>query len=100
METLVLFEWDAPKDDKRWQEYGKQSQVSVPYFEKKKEEGIIKEYGFWTDNTGHVVFLILFENEGNFAKIWGDEEFQKIGSVVNRLFDNAGMRLMRPVTVS
>ena len=100
METLVMFEWDTPKDDKRWQEYWKQSQVSMPYFEKKQKDGTIKEYSFWSDNTGHVVFLMFFENEGNFAKVWGDEDFQKIASEANRLFDNARIRLMRPARVS
>ena len=100
METLVIFEWDTPKDDKRWQEYWKHSQVSLPYFEKQQKDGNIKEYSFWSDNTGHVVFLMFFENEENFAKVWGDEDFQKIASESNRLFDNARIRLMRPARVS
>ena len=100
METLVMLEWDTPKDDKRWEAYWKQSEVIIPYFEGKKKDGIIREYSFWADNTGHVIFLAFFENEDNFAKLWGDADFQKIASDANRLFDNARIRLMRPAATS
>ena len=98
METCMLFEWDTPKDDKRWKDYWEHSKDSLPYFEKKKNEGLIKHYGLWSDNTGHVVFLVFFEDENKFAKVWGDEEFQKLASKSNRTFDNARIRVMRPAT--
>jgi len=100
METCMMIEWDTPKDDKRWKEYWEHSEKTIPYLEKMHKEGAIKQYSFWSDNTGHVVFLIFFDNEQNFAKVWGDEKFQKLASASNRSFDNARVRLMRPAATS
>lgn len=96
METCLMVEWDTPKDDERWKGYWKFSEKSLPYIEKMKKEGTIKHYFFWSDNTGHVVFLIFFEDEHKFAKLWGDDQYQKIASGATNYFDNTRIRLMRP----
>jgi hypothetical protein len=95
-----MFEWDTPKDDKRWKDYWEYSTKTIPYFEKLKKEETIKNYSFWSDNTGHVVLLVFFDDEHKFAKAWGDEEFQKLAGTTNRFFDNARVRIMRPSTTS
>ena len=96
METCVMFEWDTPKDEKRWKGYWDHSQKSLPYMEKMKKEGIIKDYSFWSDNTGHVVFLMFFEDEDKFASFWGDEQYHKLASAAVDYYDNVKVRLMRP----
>ena len=100
METCVMFEWDTPKDEKRWKGYWDHSQKTLPYIEKMKKEEVIKNYSFWSDNTGHVVFLIFFADENKFAKLWGDDEFQKIASAATNFYDNAQIRIMRPSNTS
>lgn len=65
-----------------------------------KKNDVIKDYSFWSDNTGHVVFLVFFADENRFAKLWGDEEFQKIASEATNYYDNARIRIMRPSATS
>ncbi len=100
METCLMVEWDTPKDDKRWKEYWDHSKKTLPYLERIKKEGILKDYHFWSDNTGHVVFIMFFEDENKFAKLWGDREFQGLASTANRSYDNALVRVMRPANVT
>ncbi|MFW9956365.1 MAG: hypothetical protein ACFFD3_17615 [Candidatus Thorarchaeota archaeon] len=100
METCLMVEWDNPKDEKRLEGYWKQAEKALPYFEKVKKEGIIKHYSFWSDNTGHTVFLIFFEDENKFAKLWGDKEYHEVARVAAKYFDNTQVRLMRPGTTS
>jgi hypothetical protein len=95
-----MIEWDTPKDAKQWEGYWEYSKKSLPYIEKMKKDGIIKDYSFWSDNTGHVVFLMFFEDENKFAKLWGDDEFQKLASDAPDYYYNAKVRLMRPSTTS
>ena len=90
-------EWDTPKDDKRNKKRLKyDEEVGTPYYEKKREEGIKLEITIWSDNTGHMVAWYEFETEKDFAKIWGDEEFQHIMARRAFLVDNASFRLLRP----
>ncbi len=100
METCVMFEWDTPKDEKRWKGYWDHSQKAIPYIEKMKVEKVIKDYGFWSDNSGHVVFLMFFADETKFAKLWGDEKFQRLASAGSNFYDNAHVRIMRPSSTS
>ncbi len=100
METCMMIEWDTPKDDKRWTDYWEQSKKTLPVIEKMNKEGTIKHYSFWSDNTGHVVFLVFFDDEHRFAKLWGDNEFQGLAGEANRYFDNVHIRIMRPSATS
>ncbi|MFW9921650.1 MAG: hypothetical protein ACFFED_18765 [Candidatus Thorarchaeota archaeon] len=67
----MMIEWDTPKDEKRWKEYWDISKKTLPYIEKMKQDEVIKNYSFWYDNTGHVVFLLFFEDEYKFVKTMG-----------------------------
>lgn len=100
METCMMIEWDTPKDDKRWKDYWEQSKKTLPAIEKMNKEGTIKQYSFWSDNTGHVVFLLFFDDEHKFAKLWGDDQFQGFAGEANRYFDNVNVRIMRPSATS
>ena len=100
METCIMFEWETPKDAKRWEGYWQHSKKTLPFIEKMKKEGVIKHYSFWSDNTGHIVFLIFFDDENKFAKLWGNAEFQKMASSANNYFDNTQIRIMRPSATS
>ncbi len=100
MKTCIMFEWDTPKDENRWKGYWDHSQKTLPYIEKKKKEEVIKDYSFWSDNSGHVVFLMFFADENKFAKLWGDEEFQRMASKATSYYDNTRVRIMRPSSTS
>ena len=45
------------------------------HINKKKDEGIIKNFSNWADNSGYLLFLLEFENIDDFTKLWADEEY-------------------------
>lgn len=97
MKVVLLFEWDNPKDEARNKKRLKHGEeVGTPYFEKKRNEGIKYEMSLWSDNTGHMVGWMEFETEEDFAKIWGDDEFQHFMARRAYFVDNASHRLLRP----
>jgi uncharacterized protein (DUF1330 family) len=90
-------EWDDAKDEARLEEYYRHGpERRLPYFQKKIEEGIVKSAQGWGDGTGHIVFLIEFEDTDAFAKFWADPEWHKITLEFFPLVDNLRHRLMRP----
>ena len=105
------------EEEKLWSQYGKlqalretlyaelkktEANMRTVYQEiqKIKKEGVLQDYKFWSDNTGHVVFMLFFKDESKFAKLWGDQEFQSLASTSNRSYDNARIRVMRPANVT
>jgi hypothetical protein len=74
-------EWDNAKDESRYKRYGEWSRSGRArvYWEKKVEEGIVKNISQWADNTGHLILWIEFVDIDAFAKLWADEEFHKGG---------------------
>ena len=98
MAVVLSVEWDNAKDESRYNKYGEWSRSGHTrvFWEKKLEEGIVKNMSQWADNTGYIIFWAEFENMEAFAKLWSDEEFHKSWLEINPLVDNLRFRILRP----
>ena len=96
MAVLLLMEWDNPMDESlRKKRYKFNQEVGGPFWQKKIDEGFFKA-SQWSDNMGHIVGLLEFEDMDAFTKLWLDEGFQKWAIEMNYLVDNIRHRIMRP----
>ena len=96
MKVVFLVEWDNAKDESRYKKYAEQLKEPRPeWFKKLVEEGIFKGRN-WTDNTGHIIRWVEFENMEAFSKLWNNEEWQKMWLSFNPVVDNLSLRLLRP----
>ena len=97
MSVILMLEWTNAKDISRFKKYGEFSRSGrgAAYWQKKKDEGIVKNFSNWADNSGYLIFWVEFENIDDFAKLWADEEYHKLFLDWNPLVDNLRFRLLR-----
>jgi hypothetical protein len=92
-----MTEFDLPKGRERLEDYWKfQNERMTPLLEKLDKEKLYDGVAFG-DNTGHVVWLVWFEDTEAFSKHWNNQEFQRTMSGFAQMVDNLNYRLGRPV---
>ena len=89
-------EIELPKDGSRLNNYRKWTNEWSPYIDKKSEEGVLKRTCF-TDNTGHLMSLMEFEDMETLAKLWNDEKYHRLMRKGNIVMNNLKIRLCRPM---
>jgi hypothetical protein len=95
VEVLLFREWDNPKDEKRRKQYTEMTRDNT-LRERFEKLGVIKSMKGWTDGTGHIISLWVFESMEDFAKLWNDIEFQRMHVRGYRVVDNFRIRICRP----
>ena len=96
MKMAIMYEYDNPKDEARMKKILEEPDKTTPFFQRKLEEGIVKNISSWADNTGHIVVFIEFENGENLGKFLGDEEFHRLATETAVGIDNIAYRILRP----
>jgi len=70
----------------------------VPYLTKIMEEGICESTAL-SDNTGHIIGILKFEDLDAFGKLWNDDKFHSLMMKYVQLVDNVKIRFCRPAKV-
>ena len=93
----MLSEIESPRDRDRQKRYLKfLNEESAIIWEKAEKEGIKFTSSAWNDNSNHTIIWVEFETVEDFAKLWGDHEFQSMMSSRAMLVDNCNVRILRP----
>ena len=96
MTVILLLEWDNANEETRLKKYRETVPKRQKFWQKKIEEGIVKNMSGGSDITRHMIGLVEFENWDAFAKVYSDEEFQMMFVELCHLVDNLSYRLLRP----
>ena len=92
-----MVEWDLPKGRERQEDYWKYiKETMTPKTQKMDEEGFYKAMSFG-DNTGHIIWVLEFEDADAFNKLWNDKEWHNMMSTYAHRVDNLSFRLGRPI---
>ena len=93
-----MYEWNFPKEpERRKKGYDIAEKVFVPYYKKKREEGVKCKVTDYADGSNSFVGWFEFETMEDFSKIWGDDEFQEIFTRWSYYVDNCKARILRPM---
>lgn len=97
--AVVMFsEWDMAKDEARSKKHSEFSKGNgMAWWQKKIEEGVVKNVSAWSDNTGYIILWVEFDNIESFAKLWGDEEYHRLSMQGAPFVDNYRVRIMGPL---
>jgi hypothetical protein len=94
MRVLVILEWDNPKEEGRLNKYIEWCNGPDREYMLKIQKGLCK-VDDWSDGTGHNVDIQEFESMGDFAKVWGDDEYHRCFVRFCRTVDNVSRRTLR-----
>ena len=96
MKAVLIHEIEASNNPKELERYTKfLNEEWVPYLEKLDKTDVEYSRSVWNDNSGITVMWMEFETVEDFAKVWGDMEFQKLMSH-RALVVKCKVRLLRP----
>jgi hypothetical protein len=97
MKTVIFTMLEAPRKTEKLERYKKfLNEESSPYFEKLSKTDIKYSMSVWSDNSGVTYIWFEFPTVEDFAKVWGDIDFQRIMSHRALILEKCEVNILRP----
>ena len=94
MKVLVMTTWENPKDDEGLKKYYDNLEKYGEYRTERRKKFNVKQSA-WSDGSGKMYNLDMFESLESYAKYADDEELQKIMIHFCRLVNNVKIKVLR-----
>ena len=96
MKTILLLEYELPRDETRWNEYVRFAKEATKFWDERVTNNFIASYSNWADNMNHIIWLFYFDNTEQFSRLWNDATYHDWISRFTHTTDSTVMRLLRP----
>jgi hypothetical protein len=97
MKTVIFTMLESSREQESLERYKKfLNEEYFPYFEKLSQTDTEHSVSAWSDNSGVTYIWLEFPTVEDFAKVWGDIDFQRIMSHRALILEKCEVKILRP----